>query len=287
MSVVVRFAPSPTGLLHVGNARAALINCLLSKQAGGRFLLRIENIDHTRCKPVFEEAIIEDLTWLGLQWDGAPLRQSDRMAAYAAALDQLRARGLLYPCFCTRADIKAEIARASGAPQGPEGPVYPGICRQLPADEAARRMAAGDAHALRLDMEKAEREAGELTWIDHERGSMIAAPGQFGDLVLARKDVPTSYHLAATLDDHEQGITLVTRGEDLLSATHVHRLLQSLLGLSVPEYAHHKLLTDASGRRFAKRDRALTLRALRDAGHTPRAVCDALFAAEPLKALGV
>lgn len=282
-----RFAPSPTGYLHLGHAYAAHIAKSAARTAGGQFLLRIENIDHTRCKPAFEDAILEDLTWLGLTWDGTPMRQSERMDEYSAALGKLRMRGLLYPCFCTRADIQAEIARAAGAPQGPEGPVYPGICRRLPADERAARIAAGEAHALRLDMEKANGEVGRLTWLERGRGEMAASPGQFGDLVLARKDVPTSYHLAATLDDHAQAITLVTRGEDLLSATHVHRLLQALLGLAVPEYAHHKLLTDRTGKRFAKRDGALTLCALRAAGHLPRAISDALETDDPLQALGI
>lgn len=287
MTPATRFAPSPTGYLHLGHAYAAQVAWSAARDARGKFLLRIEDIDQARCKPVFEKAIMADLDWLGLHWDGEPMRQSARMADYSTALDQLSARGLLYPCFCTRADIQAEIARAAGAPHGPEGPIYPGTCRRLSADERAARLSAGDAHALRLNMERAMGEVGRLSWVERGRGEMVALPDQFGDLVLARKDVPTSYHLAATLDDHAQGITLVTRGEDLLSATHVHRLLQALLGLATPEYAHHRLLTDAAGKRFAKRDGALTLRALRDAGHTPQAIREALDTEDPLRVLGI
>ena len=273
MPSVTRFAPSPTGYLHLGHAYSALIAAATARDAGGRFLLRIEDIDGGRCRPQFEDAIREDLAWLGLAWEEPVRRQSEHLADYRKALESLQADGLIYPCFCTRGDIRAEIARATvaphAAPHGPEGATYPGTCRALSATVRTERIAAGLPHALRLDMARAVDAAGILTWREHERREITADPAPFGDVVLARKDTPTSYHLAVTLDDHLQGITLVTRGEDLFEATHVHRLLQALLGLDTPEYAHHALLRDASGRRFAKRDRALTLHELRAAGHTP------------------
>lgn len=260
--VVTRFAPSPTGLLHLGHAYSALFAWRAAREAGGRFLLRIEDIDPTRCRPEFTEAIIEDLAWLGLDWEEPVRHQSEHLADYLAALDGLAEIGLLYPCTCTRKEIADEIARAPHAPHGPEGPAYPGICRGQPLEK-------GKEAALRLHMDKALALAGPLTWRDREKGEVRAAPGPFGDVVLARKDVPTSYHLSVTLDDHLQGVTLVTRGEDLFEATHVHRLLQALMGLDVPEYHHHPLLVGPDGRRYAKRDKSLTLRALREAGHSP------------------
>jgi glutamyl-Q tRNA(Asp) synthetase len=269
---VTRFAPSPTGLLHLGHAYAALFAWRAAREAGGRFLLRIEDIDPGRCRPEHDAAILEDLAWLGLDWDGPVRRQSEHLADYTGALDRLRGMGLVYPCFCTRADIAREIAAASQAPHGPDGPLYPGLCRGLDADERAARIAAGEAHAWRLDVAVAAAEAGPLHWTDRSHGTIAADPESLGDVVLARKDVATSYHLAVTVDDALQGVTLVTRGEDLFHATHVHRLLQALLDLPVPEWQHHPLLTGPEGRRFAKRDRALTLRALREAGHTPAEV---------------
>jgi glutamyl-Q tRNA(Asp) synthetase len=270
--VTTRFAPSPTGALHLGHAHAALFAWQRARQTRGHFLLRLEDIDTTRCRPEFAAAILEDLAWLGLDWDGEVRQQSLCFADYRAALERLEAMGLIYPCFCTRAAIQAEIARAGNAPHGPEGPVYPGICRGLSAAERAGRVAAGEAFALRLDVGRALDRTGPLTWHDEQQGKVRADPASHGDVVLARKEVPTSYHLAVTVDDALQGIDLVTRGEDLFTATHVHRLLQALLGLPVPRYHHHTLLTDASGRRFAKRDRALTLAALREAGRSPRDV---------------
>ncbi len=267
--IVTRFAPSPTGLLHLGHAHAALFAARAAAEAGGRFLLRIEDIDAGRCQPEFEAAILDDLRWLGLRWDGPVWRQSERMGAYAEALGRLDARGLLYPCFCTRKDIRREIERAGGAPHGPDGPVYPGTCRAQPPAARAARMAAGAPYALRLDLAAAVAATGPLTWHDRRAGVVAAAPEVFGDPVLARKDVPTSYHLAVTVDDAAQGISLVTRGEDLFHATHVHRLLQALLDLPVPDYHHHGLLTDEQGRRLAKRTPSLTLRALREAGRGP------------------
>jgi glutamyl-Q tRNA(Asp) synthetase len=267
--IVTRFAPSPTGALHLGHAHSALTGWTAARRAGGRFLLRLEDIDQTRCRPEFAAAILADLAWLGLDWDGPVRVQSEHFADYRAALDRLRAAGLLYPCFCTRAAIKAEIARAVAAPHGPEGPLYPGICRALEPAERARRIEAGESFALRLDVAAALARCGPLFWEDELAGRIAADPASLGDVVLARKETPASYHLAVTVDDALQGVTLVMRGVDLFAATHIHRLLQALLDLPVPRWRHHPLLTDAAGRRFAKRDQAQTLRALRDAGQAP------------------
>ena len=269
---VTRFAPSPTGLLHLGHAHSALFAWRAARQAGGRFLLRIEDIDRGRCRPEFESAILEDLAWLGLSWDEPVRRQSEHLDDYRAALDRLAERGLVYPCFCTRKEIRAEIARAGRAPHGPEGPLYPGLCRGLPADEGRSRIAGGEAHALRLDLARALESVGDLAWEDLGEGFIEATPEILGDVVLARKDVPTSYHLAVTWDDALQGVTLVTRGADLLPATHVHRLLQALLGLPTPTWHHHALIEDESGKRLAKRHDALSIRALRAAGRSPAEV---------------
>ncbi len=270
--IVTRFAPSPTGRLHLGHAHSALLGHRRAREAGGRFLLRIEDIDSTRCRPEFVDAIGEDLAWLGLDWDGEIRRQSRHMADYLGGLDRLRAAGLLYPCFCTRAEIKAEIERSGAAPHGPDGPLYPGTCRALGEEERMSRIEAGRPYALRLDMAKARAGAGPLTWHDRRRGEQRAEPERFGDVVLGRKETPASYHLAVTLDDALQGVTLVTRGEDLLASTDVHRLLQALLGLPTPDYEHHPLILDAAGRRLAKRDGAPTLAALRDQGRSPAEV---------------
>jgi glutamyl-Q tRNA(Asp) synthetase len=269
MSVVTRFAPSPTGYLHLGHAYSALFAEQAARTTGGRFLLRIEDIDHGRCRPAFEDAIYADLAWLGLEWETPVRRQSAHFADYRDALDRLDADGLIYPCFCTRKDIEAEIDAAGGAPHGPDGPVYPGTCRHLDPGERSDRLDAGEAHALRLDMDAARRQTGPLTWNDSDAGTVTAAPERFGDVVLARKDTPTSYHLSVTLDDHLQGVTLVTRGLDLFEATDVHRLLQALLGLEVPAYRHHPLLAGDDGKRFAKRDKSLTIASLREDGATP------------------
>lgn len=272
--IVTRFAPSPTGYLHLGHAFAALT----AARAGERFLLRIEDIDTTRCRPEFEAAIFEDLAWLSLEWETPVLRQSERFDAYRGALDALSARGLLYPCFCTRAEIAAEIARASEAPHGPDGPVYPGTCRHLGEGERQRRIASGAPYALRLDSAKAAAEIGALTFDEGgagpngARGIVGVEPCLFGDVVLARKDTPASYHLAVVVDDTFQGVTLVTRGNDLFCATHIQRVLQTLLHLPVPRYAHHKLVLDNSGHKFSKRDSAVTLRALRESGVAAKAI---------------
>jgi glutamyl-Q tRNA(Asp) synthetase len=272
--IVTRFAPSPTGLLHLGHAHSALFGWRLARAApGGRFLLRLEDIDPGRCRAEFAAAIREDLAWLGLDWDGEVRVQSAHLAEYRAALDALAARGLLYPCFCTRAEIAREVAAAAQAPHGPDGPLYPGTCRHLSAEERAARIARGEAYALRLDMARALAAVPwPLSYEERGEGRLRCDPARFGDVVLARKDVPASYHLCVTHDDALQGVTLVTRGEDLRPATDLHRLLQALMGWPEPAYAHHRLLTDARGRRLAKRDRAATLRDLRAAGRSPAEV---------------
>lgn len=269
MGLVTRFAPSPTGYLHLGHAHSALAAWRRARAAGGRFLLRLEDIDATRCRPEFTAGILEDLAWLGLDWDGPVRVQSSHFGEYSLVLEGLRRRGLLYPCFCTRAEIARELAASAGAPHGPEGPVYPGTCRGLSAAERAARIGGGVPYALRLDMGAALAAVGRALGFRDERAGWVRAdPAVFGDVVLARKDVPASYHLCVTHDDALQGVTLVVRGEDLLAATHVHVLLQALMGWPTPEYAHHALLTDAQGRRLAKRDRAATLRDLREAGRS-------------------
>lgn len=268
--ITTRFAPSPTGGLHLGHAFAAWFAHDRARAAGGRFLLRLEDIDRTRCRPAFEAGIVEDLTWLGLAWDGPIRRQSDHFDDYRAALERLEGLGVLYPCFCTRAEIAAEIQAAGGAPQGPAGPLYPGTCRRLSPAERAVRLAEGGDHALRLDIGKALALAGGgLTWFDEKAGLQAARPELLGDVVLARKETPASYHLAVTVDDALQEITLVTRAIDLFPATHIHRLLQALLGLPTPCYHHHGLVMGEDGVRLAKRDKALTLAAMREAGETP------------------
>jgi glutamyl-Q tRNA(Asp) synthetase len=279
MSIVTRFAPSPTGELHLGSAYSARVAWRRAREAGGSFLVRIEDIDIRRCRREFETAMLDDLRWLGLAWDGEVRRQSDHFADYGRVLDLLDARGLIYPCFCTRADMAA----SASAPHGPDGPLYPGTCRHLPAEERRARLAAGREHCMRLDAVRAAKEAGPYAFVDETRGRIEGQPLLLGDFVIARKDTPTSYHLAVTVDDHLQGVTLVTRGEDLLASTHAHGLLQKLLGYAAPQYAHHPLLTDPSGRRFAKRDRDLTIRALRESGRTPAEVF-ALIDAYPVNA---
>jgi glutamyl-Q tRNA(Asp) synthetase len=266
MGEVTRFAPSPTGYLHLGHAASAVF---AARNAGddGRFLLRIEDIDQTRARPEYIEAIYEDLAWLGLTWETPVRVQSAHFDDYQKVLDRLADRDLLYPCFCTRKDIQAEIARIGNAPHGPDGALYPGTCRHLSASERAERIAAGESYALRLDMGRAMKQGGKrLYWHDRAAGRQVATPEIFGDVVLARKDTPTSYHVSVTLDDHLQEISLVTRGEDLFFASHLHRLLQELLGYNIPEYHHHKLLTGPDGKRFAKRDKSETLRSMRKAG---------------------
>ncbi|MBN8848926.1 MAG: tRNA glutamyl-Q(34) synthetase GluQRS [Sphingomonas sp.] len=257
---VTRFAPSPTGRLHSGHAWSAIL--------AHDFARAREDIDGTRSRPEHVATIVEDLRWLGLEWDGEVVFQSRRLHLYAEALERLRAMGLLYPCFCTRAEI---VAASLSAPHGPE-PVYPGTCRGV---DAAARM--GEPHCWRIDMAKAAALAGPLEWRDHGR-TVATDPLAAGDVVLARKDAPASYHLAVTVDDAAQGVTDVVRGRDLFAATHVHRLLQALLGLPAPDYHHHDLLVGPDGERLAKRHGSPTLAALREAGEDGRAVADRLRA---------
>ncbi len=275
--IVTRFAPSPTGYLHLGHAYSALFTAEQAKQDnGGRFLLRIEDIDTPRIKPEFDAAILEDLAWLGLNWETPVRRQSEHFDEYRAGLGKLDKQGLLYPCFCSRREIRAEIEKSGAAPHGtpssPEGPLYPGTCRRLSGDERQSREAEGKPFALRLDSAKATGIAGPLVWSDAEKGDVETTMELLGDVVLARKDTPVSYHLAVTIDDHLQGVTLVTRGEDLFSSTHAHRLLQALLGLDTPSYHHHRLLTGDDGEHLAKRKQSTPIRSLREAGKTPAEV---------------
>lgn len=271
--IVTRFAPSPTGYLHLGHAFSALT--AFEAAGGGRFLLRIEDLDSGRSRADFVAAIFDDLQWLGLRWEEPVLRQSERFDTYRAALDRLQEQGLLYPCFCTRAEIAAEIARAAEAPHGPDGALYPGTCTTLDFAERARLLERGAPYALRLDSRKAAARIPQLLFEEiplelNKAGYQISVdPLLFGDVVLARKDVAASYHLAVVVDDAEQGVTLVTRGRDLLSATHIQRVLQELLALPVPRYAHHRLILDENGRKLSKREGAESLRALRARGCTP------------------
>lgn len=270
--IVSRFAPSPTGRLHLGHAYSAVRAHDLARARNGQFLLRIEDIDGTRSREAFVADIERDLAWLGLTWDGPVIRQSARMNVYAEALEKLQAMGLIYPCFCTR----AEIAASASAPHGPEGPVYPGTCRHLSDAERAARL--DEPHCWRLDMARAVARTGELHWHDAYAGTIRADPLAAGDVVLARKETPTSYHLAVTIDDAAQGVTDVVRGTDLFEATHVHRLLQALLGLPTPDYHHHPLLIGPDGKRLAKRNGARPLADLRADGTDPVALLAALRA---------
>jgi glutamyl-Q tRNA(Asp) synthetase len=263
---VTRFAPSPTGYLHKGHAYSALTVFRAAHDAGGRFLLRLEDIDVTRCRPEYEAAIYEDLAWLGLEWETPVRRQSEHMADYDAALERLIAKGVLYRCFRTRSELQNEFAAA------PHGPMEAFRGDPLPAEEEARRLAAGDSYAWRLSLAKAEALLGgfsDLAYFVEGEGWTPARPEVGGDVVLARKDVRVSYHLASVVDDALQGVTHVIRGVDLVDAAHVHRLLQALLDLPTPVYRHHPLIVGPDGKRLAKRDRAETLRSLRERGITP------------------
>jgi glutamyl-Q tRNA(Asp) synthetase len=256
---VTRFAPSPTGRLHLGHAYSAAIGQARARASGGQFLLRIEDLDPTRSRPEFVAGIEQDLRWLGLGWDGEPLVQSERTRLYAAALERLKDRGLVYPCFCTRADIAASLT----APHGDAGSSYPGTCRGLP-DNPDRR--ASTPHCWRLDCAKALAIAGLPSWIEEDGHSFTADLADIGDAILARKDAPASYHLSCVVDDADGAVTLVVRGADLRPSTPIQRLLQELLELPEPTYLHHPLVTHADGRRLAKRDLAPTLAAMRETG---------------------
>lgn len=261
-----RFAPSPTGLLHLGHLLAARVARELASTTGGDFLLRHEDIDALRVREEFYHAIEQDLVWLGLTWDGAALRQTTRAAAHDAALSSLREKGLVYPCFCTRREIQQEWSRMAAAPQGPEGPLYPGTCRNLSEPDRQQKLASGIPCAWRLDARHAAALTGPLRFHDLRLGPFTVDAHLNGDVVLARKDIGTAYHLAVVVDDAFQQITHVTRGEDLLPATHVHRILQALLDLPEPLYLHHRLMLDENGERLAKRNQSRSIQQLRDAG---------------------
>jgi len=273
---ILRFAPSPNGYLHLGHAYSALINYDMARDCGGRLLLRVEDIDTQRCRPEFEAAIHEDLRWLGIAWDEPVRRQSEHFADYAEAVAKLEAQGLLYPSFESRSEIAALVAERDTAgrwPRDPDGvPLYPGWARKMPAAERQRRCRAGEPFALRLAMDAALAQAGALTWRETgsgpqgQSGLVTATPQRWGDVVLARKELPTSYHLSVVIDDALQGVTDVVRGQDLFWATAVHRLLQALLGLPEPAYHHHRLILDAEGRKLSKATQATSLRDLRAAG---------------------
>jgi glutamyl-Q tRNA(Asp) synthetase len=275
-SRILRFAPSPNGYLHLGHAYSALLSHDMARELGGRLLLRIEDIDPTRCRPDYEEAIYEDLRWLGVPWQQPVRRQSENFADYAAALAQLEAQGLLYPSFESRSELNALVAtldRQGGWPRDPDGvPIYPGRARKMSPAERERRRISGEPFALRLVMDRAVARAGVLTWTETgagpsgQTGLLTAAPQTWGDAVLARKETPTSYHLAVVVDDALQGVTDVVRGQDLFWATGLHRLLQTLLGLPEPTYHHHKLILDAEGQKLSKAAQATGLRELRAAG---------------------
>jgi glutamyl-Q tRNA(Asp) synthetase len=275
-SRILRFAPSPNGYLHLGHAYSALLNHDRARELGGRLLLRIEDIDPARCRPEYDEAIYDDLRWLGISWQEPVRRQSEHFADYASAIAELEAQGLLYPSFESRSELNAlvaELDRQGGWPRDPEGaPIYPGRARKLSAAERERRRAAGEPFALRLAMDRAVARAGVLTWTESgagprgQSGLITAAPQMWGDVVLARKEEPTSYHLSAVLDDALQGVTNVVRGQDLFWSTSIHRLLQALLGLPEPAYHHHKLILDADGKKLSKSTQATGLRELRAGG---------------------
>ncbi|WP_354121510.1 tRNA glutamyl-Q(34) synthetase GluQRS [Bradyrhizobium sp. LA6.12] len=279
---VFRFAPSPNGLLHLGHAYSALLNFDRARETGGRLLLRIEDIDATRCRPEYETAIYDDLAWLGIAWETPVRRQSEHLAVYRAALEKLSALGLVYPAFESRAEIARLVAAREAAgpwPRDPDGaPLYQGDAKSLSAGERDRLIASGVPYALRLDMAAACRRVAGLTWNelgegpDGERGIVAARPEAWGDVILARKETPTSYHLSVVVDDALQGISEVVRGQDLFHATSVHRLLQILLDLPEPAYRHHALILDEAGRKLSKSDRSTGLRELRAAGATPAGI---------------
>jgi glutamyl-Q tRNA(Asp) synthetase len=271
---VFRFAPSPNGYLHLGHALSALLNFDMARATGGRFLLRIEDIDAARCRPHYEQAIYQDLAWLGITWEEPVRRQSAHLDEYRAALTRLDS--LLYASFETRGEIArlvAERERHAPWPRDPDGaPLYPGDARSLSAPERLRRMEAGEPYAMRLDMAAALARTGALTWIESDCGgkttSVAARPQMWGDVVLARKETPTSYHLSVVVDDAEQGVTHVVRGQDLFAATAVHRVLQALFAWPAPIYHHHRLILDVDGQKLSKSTRATALRALRENGAT-------------------
>lgn len=275
--LVTRFAPSPSGYLHLGHAYSAILAYEIAKKNNGKFVLRMEDIDTSRCKRKFEEAILEDLEWLGLAWSNPVRRQSEHLTYYQEALHKLQNMGLIYPCFCTRKDILAEITLATEAPHNRASFIYPGTCRHLSNNIRKTRIVNNVSHSFRLDIQKALELSKPIYWEEFPQERIRVQANYFGDIIIARKDIPTSYHLAVTLDDHVEGVTLVTRGEDLFESTHIQRLIQFLLGLRVPTYRHHRLLKTSKGERFAKRDRSLTLRNLRESGCSPDSIWKAML----------
>lgn len=275
---VLRFAPSPNGYLHLGHAYSALMNALIAGEVGGRLLLRMEDIDVSRCRPEFERAIAEDLRWLGIDWEEPVRRQSEHLADYAGALDRLERRGLVYPCFCTRGDVAAAVSHRHDWPRDPDGtPLYPGLCKHLSPVARRKRLAQGEKASYRLAMDRAIATLGApLTWSEFGGGAVRrerqASPEVWGDAVLSRKDIATSYHIAVVVDDALQGVTDVVRGEDLFMATSLHRMLQALLDLPAPCYHHHALVRDTSGQKLSKSLRAKPLRTFRQDGMSVRAV---------------
>ncbi|MBK8837680.1 MAG: tRNA glutamyl-Q(34) synthetase GluQRS [Hyphomonadaceae bacterium] len=279
MSFITRFAPSPTGYLHLGHAYSAILAHDAAREAGGKFLLRIEDIDATRCRPEFETAIYEDLAWLGLRWSDPVRRQSEHFDDYAAALETLRKLGVVYRCFLTRKEIAAASLSAPHEPgEAPDGVIYRGPAQRMSGEEEESRIARGETFAWRLSIKYSQDLLGEdfarLVFVERDEGSnteraITARPELLGDVILGRKDTPTSYHLSVVHDDALQGITCIIRGQDLRASNHIHVLLQKLLGLPTPVYMHHHLLTGPDGKRYAKRDRSLTLAALREAGVSP------------------
>lgn len=274
--ITTRFAPSPSGPLHVGHLLAALQARRLADAHGGRCLLRVEDIDTRAQHAGYLALMYEDLEWLGLRFDGEVMVQTRRFGVYRAVLEELRRQGLLYPCFCTRSEIKAQVAEMGRAPHATLGFLYPGTCRRLSADAVAEKLAAGVPHTWRLDMQRVQDAIGCPSWHDMHRGTQRCVPTLYGDVVLARKDFPASYHLAVVVDDAAQGVSHVTRGADLFESTHIHRALQGVLGLPVPQYCHHALLRDNAGKRLAKRDGARSIASLRQAGYSPRQVLESL-----------
>ena len=271
--IMTRFAPSPSGRLHLGHAYSAAIGHARAHEAGGKFRLRIEDLDQTRCRPEFVDGIYEDLRWLGLDWDEPVLVQSQRTTVYQAALDNLRSQGLAYACFCTRADIALSLT----APHGDAAATYPGTCRGLPDDPERR---ATMPHSWRLDSAKALELAGRPSWVEDDGQRFTSSIADFDDAILARKDAPASYHLSCVIDDAESGVTMVVRGADLRASTPIQRLLQQLLGLPEPSYLHHPLVVHQDGRRLAKRDLAPTLAAMRESGVDGPALARQLLAGQ-------
>jgi len=270
--VITRFAPSPTGYLHLGHAYAALFAAELARRSGGKFLLRFEDIDITRVRDHYYDEIESDLRWLGLSWEAEVITQTERQSAYDVALERLKQLGLVYPCFCSRKQIQAELATITNAPHGPEGPLYPGTCLKLTADEIAQKLGEGLIPSWRFHSARATELLPPLTFTDSFKGEITVDPLLLGDTILARKDIGTSYHIAVVVDDAHQEITDITRGEDLFHATHLHRVLQYFLELPEPNYHHHQLITDADGKRLAKRDEATSIKSLREKGLTPKEV---------------